>query len=69
MIKWAEENKIRTNTNADYKIPQRSGVNWTEDFTFVTKLDSMLTNGSDVTLKKNEMKMCNELYEFYRPNN
>jgi len=68
MIQWAEENKIRINANADYKIPQRSGVDWKSDFKFVTKLDSMLDDGGGVFLKKNEMKMCNELYEFYKEN-
>jgi len=65
MIQWAEENKIRTKRNGDYEIPQRNGVDWKEDFKFVTKLDSMLADGLDVKLKKKEMKMCNELYKYY----
>ena len=65
MIQWAEENKIRTKRNGDYEIPQRNGIDWKEDFKFVTKLDSMLADGLDVKLKKKEMKMCNELYKYY----
>jgi len=65
MIHWAEENKIRTKRNGDYEIPQRNGVDWKDDFKFVTKLDSMLADGLDVKLKKKEMKMCNELYKYY----
>ena len=63
MIHWAEENKIRTKRNGDYEIPQRNGVDWKEDFKFVTKLDSLLSDG--VYLNQDEMKMCNELYKFY----
>ena len=65
MIHWAEENKIRTKRNGDYEIPQRNGVDWKEDFKFVTKLDSMLADGLDVKLKKKEMEMCNQLYKYY----
>ncbi len=65
MIHWAEDNKFRTERNGDYEIPQRNGVDWKEDFKFVTKIDSMLADGLDDKLKKNEMKMCNELYKFY----
>jgi len=65
MIHWAEENKIRTKRNGDYEIPQRNGIDWKEDFKFVTKLDSMLADGLDDKLKKKEMKMCNELYKYY----
>ena len=65
MIHWAEDNKIRTERNGDYEIPQRNGVDWQNDFKFVTKIDSMLADGLDDKLKKNEMKMCNELYKFY----
>ena len=65
MIHWAEDNKIRTERNGDYEIPQRNRVDWKEDFKFVTKIDSMLADGLDDKLKKNEMKMCNELYKFY----
>ena len=65
MIQWAEENKIRTKRNGDYEIPQRNGIEWKEDFKFVTKLDSMLADGLDDKLKKKEMKMCNELYKYY----
>tara|TARA_Y100001951_G_C11277233_1_gene262745 strand:- start:570 stop:845 length:276 start_codon:yes stop_codon:yes gene_type:complete len=65
MIHWAEDNKIRTKRNGDYEIPQRNGVDWKSDFKFVTKLDSMLADSLDVKLKKNEMKICNELYKFY----
>ena len=65
MIQWAEENKVRTKRNGDYEIPQRNGVDWKEDFKFVTKLDSMLADGLDVKLKKKEMEMCNQLYKYY----
>jgi len=65
MIQWAEENKIRTKRNGDYEIPQRNGVDWKEDFKFVTKLDSMLADGLDDKLKKKEMEMCNQLYKYY----
>ena len=65
MIQWAEENKIRTKRNGDYEIPQRNGVEWKDDFKFVTKLDSMLADGLDVKLKKKEMEMCNQLYKYY----
>ena len=64
MLHWAEENKIPAEFQ-DYIIPQRNGVEWKEDFKFVTKLDSMLADGLDVKLKKKEMKMCNELYKYY----
>ena len=63
MIHWAEENKIRNKRNGDYEIPQRNGFDWKNDFKFVTKLDSLLSDG--VYLKPNELKMCNELYKFY----
>jgi len=65
MIQWAEENKVRTKRNGDYEIPQRNGVDWKEDFKFVTKLDSMLADGLDDKLKKKEMEMCNQLYKYY----
>ncbi len=67
MIQWAEENKIRTKRNGDYEIPQRNGVEWKEDFKFVQKLDSMLADDETgvISLRKNEMKMCNELYKYY----
>ncbi len=65
MIQWAEENKVRTKRNGDYEIPQRNGVDWKEDFKFVTKLDSMLADGLDDKLKKKEMEMCNQLYNYY----
>ena len=65
MLQWAEENKIRTKRNGDYEIPQRNGIDWKEDFKFVTKLDSMLADGLDVKLKKKEMEMCNQLYKYY----
>ena len=65
MLHWAEENKIRTKRNGDYEIPQRNGVDWKDDFKFVTKLDSMLADGLDDKLKKKEMEMCNELYSYY----
>ena len=65
MLHWAEENKIRTKRNGNYEIPQRNGVDWKEDFKFVTKLDSMLADGLDNKLKKKEMEMCNELYKYY----
>ncbi len=63
MIHWAEDNKFRTERNGDYEIPQRNGVDWQNDFKFVTKLDRLLSDG--IYLKPNEMKMCNELYKFY----
>ena len=63
MIHLAEENKIRNKRNGDYEIPQRNGFDWKNDFKFVTKLDSLLSDG--VYLKSNELKMCNELYKFY----
>ena len=65
MIQWAEENKIRTKRNGDCEIPQRNGVDWKEDFKFVTKLDRMLADGLDDKLKKKEMEMCNQLYKYY----
>ncbi len=65
MIHWAEENKIRTKRNGNYEIPQRNGIDWEEDFKFVTKLDGMLSDGLDDKLKKSEMKMCNQLYKHY----
>ena len=68
MLHWAEENKIRTKRNGNYEIPQRNGIDWKFDFKFVTKLDSMLADGLDNKLKKKEMEMCNELYEFYKGN-
>ena len=66
MIQWAEENKIRTK-NGNFEIPLRSNVEWKEDFKFVQKLDSMLADDETgvITLRKNEMKMCNELYKYY----
>ena len=65
MIQWAEENKIRTKRNGDYEIPQRNGIDWKEDFKFVTKLDSTLDDGLGVKIKKKEMEMCNQLYKYY----
>ena len=65
MIHWAEENKIRTKRNGNYEIPQRNGVDWKDDFKFVTKLDRMLADGLDDKLKKKEMEMCNQLYKYY----
>ena len=67
MIQWAEENKYypRTKRKGDYEIPQRNGVDWKEDFKFVTKIDNMLADGLDDKLKKKEMKMCNKLYRYY----
>ena len=64
MLHWAEENKIPAKFQ-DYIILQRNGVDWKEDFKFVTKLDSMLADGLDVKLKKKEMEMCNQLYKYY----
>ena len=66
MLHWAEENKIRTK-NGNFEIPLRSNVEWKEDFKFVQKLDSMLADDETgvITLRKNEMKMCNELYKYY----
>ena len=70
MLHWAEDNKVKEWTpgvhkGGHYVIPQRNGVDWKSDFKFVTKIDSMLADGLDDKLKKNEMKMCNELYKFY----
>ena len=65
MLHWAEEHKFLTKRKGNYIIPARNGVEWKEDFKFVTKLDSMLADGLDVKLKKKEMKMCNELYKYY----
>ena len=65
MLHWAEENKIQTKRNGNYEIPQRNGIDWKFDFTFVTKLDFMLADGLDDKLKKKEMEMCNELYSYY----
>ena len=63
MIVWAEDNKIRTERNGDYEIPQRNGVDWKKDLKFVSKLDFMLGDGK--TLTKKDLQMCNQLYEFY----
>ena len=63
MLHWAEENKIRTKRNGDYEIPQRNGVDWKEDFKFVTKLDSMVARGGSLFIST--MKMCNKLYRYY----
>ena len=70
MLHWAEDNKTKEWTpgvhkGGHYVIPQRNGVDWKSDFKFVTKIDMMLADGLDDKLKKNEMKMCNELYKFY----
>ena len=68
MIQWAEENKIRSaKRNGEYEIPQRNGVEWKNDFKFVEKLDRMLADDKTgvISLRKNEMKMCNELYKYY----
>jgi len=70
MIQWAEENKRKewtpgTHKGGNYVIPSRNGVEWKDDFKFVEKLDSMLADGLDNKLKKKEMKMCNELYNYY----
>jgi len=62
MIVWAEDNKFRGEYD-DYIIPSRDGVEWKDDFKFVSKLDRLLSDGID--LKPNELKMCNELYKFY----
>ena len=71
MLHWAEENKIHSEipkgskNPKDYIIPARNGVDWKEDFKFVTKLDRMLADGLDDKLKKKEMEMCNQLYKYY----
>ena len=69
MLHWAEDNKIQRKVvegiAGEYEIPQRNGVDWKDDFKFVTKLDSMLADGLDDKLKKKEMEMCNELYSYY----
>ena len=64
MLHWAEENKIPAKFQ-DYIILQRNGVEWKDDFKFVEKLDSMLADGLDNKLKKKEMEMCNQLYNYY----
>ena len=66
MIHWAEDNKIKK--LATYSIPSRNGVEWKDDFKFVQKLDTRLTNGegpNPIGLSKDEMKICNRLYKFY----
>ena len=70
MIVWAEDNKYKTNPGnpgTDYIIPPRkeNGISteWKDDLLFVTKLDSMLSDGKGITSK--ELKMCNQLYGFY----
>ena len=70
MLHWAEDNKIQRKEvegiAGDYEIPQRNGVDWKEDFKFVTKLDRMLAEWPrGDKLKKKEMKMCNQLYKYY----
>ena len=69
MLHWAEENKTQRKVvegiAGDYEIPQRNGVDWKEDFKFVTKLDRMLSSDIGDKLKKKEMKMCNKLYTYY----
>jgi len=67
MLHWAEENKIQRKVvegiAGDYEIPQRNGVDWKEDFKFVTKLDSMVARGGSLFIST--MKMCNKLYRYY----
>ena len=69
MLHWAEDNKTQRKEvegiAGDYEIPQRNGVDWKEDFKFVTKLDSMLAEDSGLSLINKEMKMCNKLYRYY----
>ena len=71
MLHWAEENKIQRKVvegiAGDYEIPQRNGVDWQHDFKFVEKLDRMLADDETgvISLRKNEMKLCNELYKYY----
>ena len=43
----------------------RNGIDWDEDFKFVTKLDRMLSSDIGDKLKKKEMEMCNQLYKYY----
>ena len=62
MLHWAEENKIPAKFQ-DYIILQRNGVDWKEDFKFVTKLDSMVARGGSLFIST--MKMCNKLYRYY----
>ena len=68
MIHWAEENKKKEWTpgvhkGGHYVIPQRNGIDWKEDFKFVTKLDSMVARGGSLFIST--MKMCNKLYRYY----
>ena len=67
MIVWAEDNKYKKHRGHDYIIPPRkeNGISteWKDDLLFVTKLDSMLSDGKNITSK--ELKMCNQLYGFY----
>ena len=68
MIVWAEDNKYKKHRNDDYIIPPRTlddleVSEWKDDLKFVTKLDSMLSDGK--TLTKKELQMCNQLYGFY----
>jgi len=64
MIVWAENNKIKKAADHDYSIPSRNGVEWKDDFEYVTKLDSMMSDG--VYINKDEMKTCNMLYRYYK---
>jgi len=68
MIVWAEDNKYKKHRGHDYIIPPRTlddleVSEWKDDLKFVTKLDSMLSDGK--TLTKKELQMCNQLYGFY----
>ena len=71
MIQWAEENKIRIK-NGKFEIPSRPNVRgmaaqeWKEDFKFVQKLDGYVSEDAGLSLTPNEMKMCNNLYSYYR---
>ena len=62
MIVWAEDNKYKGRYD-DYIIPSRDGVEWKDDFKFVSKLDRLLSEGK--TLTKKEILMSNQLYKFY----
>ena len=64
MLHWAEDNKTqREDGSADVFL--RNGIDWDEDFKFVTKLDRMLSSDIGDKLKKKEMEMCNQLYKYY----
>jgi hypothetical protein len=65
MLHWAEDNKKQWNEDGSGDVFQRNGIDWDEDFKFVTKLDRMLSSDIGDKLKKKEMEMCNQLYKYY----